>query len=62
MPGYHMNKRHWNTIILDGSLPSGLLRSMIDHSHSLVVASLPRAKRPAGFSPVAGPGVDEACG
>lgn len=35
-PGYHMNKRHWNTIVLDGSVPSALLRELIDHSYELV--------------------------
>lgn len=38
MPGYHMNKRHWNTLILDGSLPDKLIRDLIDHSYQLVVA------------------------
>jgi predicted DNA-binding protein (MmcQ/YjbR family) len=46
IPGYHMNKRHWNTLILDGSLPAKLVRELIDHSYSLVVASLPKDKRP----------------
>lgn len=45
-PGYHMNKRHWNTVTLDGSLPSPLVRELIDHSYDLVVASLPKSKRP----------------
>ena len=45
-PGYHMNKRHWNTLILDGSLPAPLVRDLIDHSYELVVASLPKAQRP----------------
>jgi predicted DNA-binding protein (MmcQ/YjbR family) len=36
LPGYHMNKRHWNTLILDGSLPSTLIRELIDHSYQLV--------------------------
>ncbi len=40
LPGYHMNKRHWNTVLLDGSLPAALLREMIDHSRALVVAGL----------------------
>lgn len=44
-PGYHMNKRHWNTVVLDGSVPAVLLREMIDLSHELVVASLPKAER-----------------
>ena len=36
-PGYHMNKRHWNTVILDGSVPKGELERMIDNSFNLVV-------------------------
>jgi predicted DNA-binding protein (MmcQ/YjbR family) len=36
IPGYHMNKRHWNTLILDGSLPDTLVRDLIDHSYQLV--------------------------
>ncbi|HEY8961948.1 MAG TPA: MmcQ/YjbR family DNA-binding protein [Luteolibacter sp.] len=35
-PGYHMNKRHWNTLVLDGSLPDVLIRDLIDHSYQLV--------------------------
>ncbi|MEM1084226.1 MAG: MmcQ/YjbR family DNA-binding protein [Verrucomicrobiota bacterium] len=46
IPGYHMNKRHWNTVTLDGSLPSALVAELIDHSYELVVASLPKGKRP----------------
>lgn len=45
-PGYHMNKRHWNTVLLDGSLPEALIRDMIDASYTLVVQGLPRARRP----------------
>ncbi|RDL43104.1 MmcQ/YjbR family DNA-binding protein [Marinomonas piezotolerans] len=44
-PGYHMNKKHWNTVILDGSLPEGELRRMVDHSYALVVKGLTKAKR-----------------
>ena len=44
-PGYHMNKKHWNTVMLDGVIPSAEVRKMIDHSYDLVVQSLPRAKR-----------------
>ena len=40
-PGYHMNKKHWNTIIVDGSVPVRLLKEWIDHSYNLVVESLP---------------------
>lgn len=43
LPGYHMNKRHWNTLVLDGSLYPSLVRSLIDHSYSLVVAALPKS-------------------
>ena len=44
-PGYHMNKRHWNTLMLRGTLPSKLVRELIDHSYALVVASLPKKVR-----------------
>jgi predicted DNA-binding protein (MmcQ/YjbR family) len=44
-PGYHMNKRHWNTIDLDGVIPEREIRKMVDHSYDLVVRSLPKAKR-----------------
>jgi len=36
LPGYHMNKKHWNTIIVDGSFATGLLKEWIDHSYDLV--------------------------
>ena len=41
IPGYHMNKKHWNTVVLDGSLPKRLILEMIDHSYELVFESLP---------------------
>lgn len=44
-PGYHLNKAHWNTVQLDGSVPTSLVREMIDGSYDLVVAGLPAAKR-----------------
>jgi len=44
-PGYHLNKRHWNTVALDGSVPDGELLELIDHSYELVVARLTRAAR-----------------
>jgi predicted DNA-binding protein (MmcQ/YjbR family) len=43
--GYHLNKRHWNTVVLDGSIPDSLVRQMIEDSYDLVVAGLPRAQR-----------------
>jgi predicted DNA-binding protein (MmcQ/YjbR family) len=45
VPGYHVNKRHWNTVILDGSIPSDEIEDMIDHSYRQVVASLPKPTR-----------------
>jgi len=36
LPGYHKNKKHWNTVMVDGSVPSNLLREMIDDSYQLV--------------------------
>ncbi len=36
LPGFHMNKKHWNTIIVDGKLSSRLLKELIDHSYELV--------------------------
>ena len=47
IPGYHMNKKHWNTVILDGSLPRGEIERMIDNSYLLVIRSLPKAQREA---------------
>ena len=44
LPGYHMNKKHWNTIIADGSIPVKKLKEWIDHSYELVVGSLPKKK------------------
>jgi predicted DNA-binding protein (MmcQ/YjbR family) len=44
-PGYHMNKKHWNTVELDRAIPDTELRKMIDHSYELVVKSLPKAAR-----------------
>jgi len=44
-PGYHMNKKHWNTIHLEAGVSDDLIGELIDHSYDLVVASLPRKKR-----------------
>ncbi len=46
-PGYHMNKTHWNTVVLDGSIPCGEIERMIDRSYGLVVKKLPKADRTA---------------
>ncbi|MGH4028201.1 MmcQ/YjbR family DNA-binding protein [Actinomycetota bacterium Odt1-20B] len=45
VPGYHMNKRHWNTVTVDGELPDARVRELIEDSYDLVVAGLPRAVR-----------------
>ncbi|MGC5568573.1 MmcQ/YjbR family DNA-binding protein [Streptomyces sp. FR-108] len=45
IPGWHMNKRHWNTVTVDGSLPGRLVRELVEDSYDLVVAGLPRAER-----------------
>jgi len=45
IPGYHMNKKHWNTIILDGSLSKNLIMEMIDLSYDLVFQSLSGKQR-----------------
>ena len=44
-PGYHMNKQHWNTVIVDGRIPAKLLHQLIDDSYNLVVQSLPKKVR-----------------
>jgi predicted DNA-binding protein (MmcQ/YjbR family) len=44
-PGYHMNKKHWNTVIAGGSLSNALLKEMIDDSYNLIVESLPKKDR-----------------
>ena len=44
-PGYHTNKRHWNTVELDDTVEDGLMAEMIDHSYELVVNSLTKAQR-----------------
>ena len=45
-PGWHMNKKHWNTLLLDGSVPPRLIRELVRHSYDLVAASLPARFRP----------------
>jgi predicted DNA-binding protein (MmcQ/YjbR family) len=43
LPGYHMNKKHWNTILMDGSIPDKLICQWIDISYDLVVEGLPQS-------------------
>ncbi len=44
-PGYHMNKTHWNTLLIDGSLNDQFIKKWTDHSYDLVVAKLTKAQR-----------------
>ena len=51
-PGYHLNKRHWNTVVIDGSLPEQMIKDMIEDSYDLVVSQLPAVHRRAlGWRP-----------
>ena len=45
-PGYHLNKRHWNTVTLGGDVSDALVRDMVEDSYDLVVDGLPKARRP----------------
>ncbi|MFD4529899.1 MmcQ/YjbR family DNA-binding protein [Streptomyces sp. NPDC058470] len=45
IPGWHMNKRHWNTVTVDGELSDRLVRELVEDSYDLVVAGLPKADR-----------------
>jgi predicted DNA-binding protein (MmcQ/YjbR family) len=45
IPGYHLNKRHWNTVHLDGTIPDDEILRMVTHSYEQVVAGLPKSVR-----------------
>jgi predicted DNA-binding protein (MmcQ/YjbR family) len=45
VPGYHMNKKHWNTVSFDGSVPNKIILELVDHSYDLIFKSLPKNKR-----------------
>jgi predicted DNA-binding protein (MmcQ/YjbR family) len=47
LAGYHLNKRHWNTVVIDGSIPERTIRDMIEDSYDLVVDKLPSSARRA---------------
>ena len=52
VPGYHLNKRHWNTVTLDGSLADPLVRDLVEDSYDLVVSALPqRVRSELGWTP-----------
>jgi predicted DNA-binding protein (MmcQ/YjbR family) len=46
-PGYHLNKRHWNTVVIDGSLSAEAIGDMVEDSYDLVVSKLPSGRRRA---------------
>jgi predicted DNA-binding protein (MmcQ/YjbR family) len=46
-PGYHLNKRHWNTVTIDGSLSRETVRDMVEDSYDLIVSRLSRSRRVA---------------
>lgn len=53
-PGYHLNKRHWNTVTLDGELSDEMVHDMVEDSYDLIVAAMPRAVRERlGWAPAA---------
>ncbi|HAA12833.1 MAG TPA: MmcQ-like protein [Cytophagales bacterium] len=45
IPGYHMNKKHWNTVLMDGTLPDAFIRELIDKSYFLVIKSLTKKQK-----------------
>jgi len=45
IPGYHMNKKHWNTIICDGSMEDGVLKEMVEESYGLIVSKLTKREK-----------------
>lgn len=44
-PGYHLNKQHWNTVVVDGTIPDSEIKWMIEHSYALVVKGLTKAEK-----------------
>lgn len=52
IPGYHLNKRHWNTVLVEGSLPEQMIKNLIEDSYDLVVSGLPgRVRRTLRWEP-----------
>jgi predicted DNA-binding protein (MmcQ/YjbR family) len=45
VPGYHMNKKHWNTVYSERGIDDKLLKELVDHSYDLIVQSLPKAQK-----------------
>jgi len=46
VPGFHMNKKHWNTVLFNGKIPDALVLELTDHSYELVLNSLPKKSKP----------------
>lgn len=44
-PGFHMNKKHWNTVICDGSVSKKMYKDWIDHSYNLIIEALPKKQK-----------------
>jgi predicted DNA-binding protein (MmcQ/YjbR family) len=47
-PGYHTNKKHWNSVDLDGSIEASEIEEMVEHSYELIVSRLPKGSTPPG--------------
>jgi predicted DNA-binding protein (MmcQ/YjbR family) len=45
LPGYHMNKKHWNTVMLEEGLPDSFIKGLVDHSYNLVVKGLKKSEK-----------------
>jgi predicted DNA-binding protein (MmcQ/YjbR family) len=60
-PGYHLNKRHWNTVLLDGSLGDQIVVDMVEDSYDLVVSGLPKMRQRALRSRGAQPSRRDSC-
>jgi predicted DNA-binding protein (MmcQ/YjbR family) len=52
LPGFHMNKKHWNTVLIGTGVTDRQLQEWVDHSYDLVLASLPKAQRAALVEPL----------
>lgn len=51
VPGYHMNKKHWNTVMFDGSVSDKLILELVDHSYDLILDSLPKKTKESILKP-----------
>lgn len=50
LPGHHMNKTHWNTVVLDNTIPPKEIFKMIDNSYDLIIRAFPKSKREKFFN------------